>query len=169
MSSGNKAYLEYLKNEMDSKKKTKREIINEKLKEREENDRLSQYQPFGKGGSGAPIYDANGNILTKRKPIDDKSSFTNIGATIVRQNSAKEQEINAYMHQFNTQQFNPYNFQYNPYQVQINPYQQHINTNIPYQYSQLPQQSNPIQQQQMIPNFSQTTQIPQSNYYQQLN
>lgn len=84
----NKEYLEYLKHEMDSKKKSKREKFEDQMKEREELERLKQYQPFGRGGSGAPNYDAYGNMLTKRKTnVEVYNEVGSVGSLIANGNA----------------------------------------------------------------------------------
>jgi hypothetical protein len=53
---------------MDSKS-NKLQINNQKMIEREELEKLNKYNPFGKDGSGAPMRDNMGNIVTVRKTI----------------------------------------------------------------------------------------------------
>jgi hypothetical protein len=44
-------------------------LNNQKMIEREELDKLNAYNPFGRGGGGAPMRDNSGNIVTVRKNI----------------------------------------------------------------------------------------------------
>jgi len=55
----------YLK--MDQKNTiSKKEQYISKLEERRELEAMNMYNPFGKGGAGAPLRDANGNLINKR-------------------------------------------------------------------------------------------------------
>lgn len=56
-------------------KPNKIQLNNQKMIEREELDKLNNYNPFGKGGSGAPIRDYMGNIVTVRKTIAGDNGF----------------------------------------------------------------------------------------------
>jgi len=53
-----------------NKKPNKLDLYKEKMNEREQIEKNFAYNPFGKGGNGAPIRDNNGNIITSRKIID---------------------------------------------------------------------------------------------------
>jgi hypothetical protein len=56
-------------------KPNKIQINNQKMIEREELEKLNAYNPFGKGGSGAPNRDHFGNIVTVRKTIANDNVF----------------------------------------------------------------------------------------------
>jgi hypothetical protein len=43
--------------------------------EREEMQKLNEYNPFGRGGAGAPLRDNNGNIVTTRKTITGNNMY----------------------------------------------------------------------------------------------
>ena len=34
-----------------------------------------EYNPFGKGGAGAPMRDPQGNVKVNRKPMDDQNPY----------------------------------------------------------------------------------------------
>lgn len=57
-----------LQNEIKEKEEKKKREKEEKLrKEREELQKQMEYNPFGKGGAGAPFRDNQGNIIVNRK------------------------------------------------------------------------------------------------------
>src|SRR4051812_41454825 len=54
-------------------KPNKLQLNREKMIEREELNKLNQYNPFGKSGAGAPIKDHMGNIIATRRTIANDS------------------------------------------------------------------------------------------------
>ena len=64
-----------IQNEIREKEEKKRREKEEKLKkEREELKQQMEYNPFGKGGAGAPFRDNQGNIIVNRKPPGSEPS-----------------------------------------------------------------------------------------------
>ena len=61
-----------MQNEIKEKEEKKKREKEERIrKEREELKRNQEYNPFGKGGAGAPNKDNQGNVIVSRKPIED--------------------------------------------------------------------------------------------------
>lgn len=58
----------------EKQKPNKYDLNREKLMERQEMDRMN-YNPFGKGGSGAPLRDEYGNIMTTRRTINNNGVY----------------------------------------------------------------------------------------------
>lgn len=52
-----------------NKRPNKLEKLKEKMQEREEMEKYYSYNPFGKGGNGAPMRDEFGNVITLRKAL----------------------------------------------------------------------------------------------------
>ncbi len=52
-----------------NKRPNKLDIYKEKMNERREIEKNFMYNPFGRGGNGAPMRDLNGNVITTRKNI----------------------------------------------------------------------------------------------------
>lgn len=52
-----------------NKRPNKLEKLKEKMQEREEMEKNYSYNPFGKGGNGAPMRDEFGNVITLRKAL----------------------------------------------------------------------------------------------------
>lgn len=58
-----------IQNEIKEKEEKKRREKENKMRiEREELQKQMEYNPFGKGGAGAPMRDNTGNIMVNRKP-----------------------------------------------------------------------------------------------------
>jgi len=65
-----KEYLALMQNEIKEKEEKKKREKDERLrKEREELQKQMEYNPFGKGGAGAPMRDGMGNIIVHRKGL----------------------------------------------------------------------------------------------------
>jgi centrosome and spindle pole-associated protein 1 len=61
-------YAEELKRQMAEKKEREQQEKNRRLQEDIKLEQAAmEYNPFGKGGAGAPIRDAQGNIVTNTK------------------------------------------------------------------------------------------------------
>jgi len=142
-----KQYLEELKQQVLLKEqKAKEERHNRIMKEREDLQRYAVYNPFGKEGSGAPLRDQYGNVISAKKRV------------LLNQQMLQSQAIN---HQ-PQQQFQPQpsnNF-YPPYDALRPPHRQTLN---------FPQEENPYaapSPSQMHPKFAvEQYQVPTQNVY----
>ncbi|CDW82483.1 UNKNOWN [Stylonychia lemnae] len=143
-----KEYLMQIQNEIKEKEeKKKREKEDRIRREREELQKNMNYNPFGKGGAGAPVRDNLGNVQAQRKPVQDNG-----------QNQQRQQ-----------MQQSPYQNQMmiDPYQGMMNPQQQfqqnmimpQINQQVP-QYMQA--DINPMVIPQILP--AQNIQMPMNNF-----
>jgi hypothetical protein len=89
----NKNYLNYLKDQVKQlliiqidNKPNKLQLNRERVREREEIEKLNSYNPFGKSGAGAPNRDNYGNIMATRRTIandgmhrGDNKGYNNYG------------------------------------------------------------------------------------------
>ena len=63
-----------MQNDIKDKEEKKRREKEEKIrKERDELKKNMEYNPFGRGGAGAPIKDNMGNVVANRKPAINES------------------------------------------------------------------------------------------------
>lgn len=76
MKDKNKDYLDYLKAQMSDKHLSKADQLRLKRQEKQEIDRLNEYNPFGRAGAGAPLVDTNGKIVTRRNDLVRNSERT---------------------------------------------------------------------------------------------
>lgn len=113
---------------IDKRKPNKLEDYKMKMIEREELNKLNEYNPFGRNGNGAPIKDYNGNIVTTRRTIADGKIYHN-DENIIDNNKAVSSNFT--MNQINT-----------PYLNTVNSYRQSPHQNIPL-VAQYPNYVNP--------------------------
>eukprot|EP00347_Sterkiella_histriomuscorum_P020541 403337413 len=62
---------------LNQEEKKKREKEDRIKREREELQKNMNYNPFGRGGSGAPVKDTQGNIMAQRRPMNDNYQQNN--------------------------------------------------------------------------------------------
>ena len=64
-------------------------------KEKEELEKLESYNPFGKGGAGAPFRDRDGNVVSNRRPFSQvRTDIVGGGVSPILQNSQSNKNIN---------------------------------------------------------------------------
>jgi centrosome and spindle pole-associated protein 1 len=61
-----------------NKRPNKIDLYKEKMNERREIEKNFMYNPFGRGGNGAPMRDFNGNVITTRKNLSMNNNFNNL-------------------------------------------------------------------------------------------